>query len=229
MSRRVSETISKTGLSAIDCSKSSFRPATILVAAAALSVGLSAVAQDEASLSTMQQAAGPISFESFDQNGDGVVTEEEFNQIQSERMAERAEQAAAMGNAVNRATFSDFDLDGDGQLTAVELEHAQQARQRQAGMRQGSGIGQGRGQRQGIGRGMSMPDFSEFDADGDGTLSEAEFYQGRAERMSERAQQGGRMRNAASAPSFEAVDSDGDGLLSPEEFRAAQAQHHQQR
>lgn len=52
------------------------------------------------------------------------------------------------------------------------------------------GIGPGRGP--GAGRGMvrNMPSFSEFDRNGDGSISEQEFDQARANRIKERSQQG---------------------------------------
>ncbi len=70
--------------------------------------------------------------------------------------------------------------------------------------------------------------FGAFDQNGDGAVTEQEFYDARAQRMRERAQQGYPMRNAANAPSFESVDGDGNGVVSPDEFAAAQAQHRRQ-
>ena len=64
------------------------------------------------------------------------------------------------------------------------------------------------------------PSFSSFDTDADGTLSSAEYYAGRSQRMAERAKQGGKMKNAGNMPTFEDIDTDGDGVLSREEFDA---------
>lgn len=69
------------------------------------------------------------------------------------------------------------------------------------------------------------PAFAEFDLDGSGGISEQEFNQARAQRISERAQQGYPMRNLANAPAFADIDSDGDGSLSEEEFASHQASH----
>jgi hypothetical protein len=77
----------------------------------------------------------------------------------------------------------------------------------------------------GMGRGMGMPSFSEFDLDGDGTLTEDEFNKAHSQRMQQRAEQGYPMRNAPNAPGFETFDRDGDGRVNAAEFAEAQAQH----
>jgi hypothetical protein len=126
--------------------------------------------------------------------------------------------------------FSDFDLDGDGRMTPEEFTAGRRTRMQQMG-RMGPGMGSpgtGPGMGPGMGMGMGMPAFSDFDTDGDGALTSQEFYDARAERMRERAQQGFPMRNAPYAPAFESLDGDGDGRVSPEEFGAAQARHHQE-
>ena len=83
----------------------------------------------------------------------------------------------------------------------------------------------------GMGRGMGWqaPAFAEFDLDGNGVLTEAEFYQARAQRIAERSQQGYAMRGLANAPEFGEIDRNGDGQVDAIEFAAAQAQHRQQR
>jgi Ca2+-binding EF-hand superfamily protein len=79
-----------------------------------------------------------------------------------------------------------------------------------------------------MGMGRWAPAFSDFDLNGDGSLTEAEFNEARAKRMSERATQGYPMRNAGNAPAFGSLDTDGNGKVTPDEFAAAQAQHRQQ-
>ena len=76
-----------------------------------------------------------------------------------------------------------------------------------------------------MGKGHKMPMFSDIDADGDGAIVAAEFYQFRGERMADHAAAGGKMKNAAKAPTFEDIDSNGDGEVSPEEFSAHKAEH----
>jgi hypothetical protein len=75
------------------------------------------------------------------------------------------------------------------------------------------------------GMGRNMPTFADFDLDGDGAITEEEFYKARAERIAKRAQEGRKMKNLANAPSFDDIDTDDDGSVSPDEFGAHQAEH----
>ena len=68
------------------------------------------------------------------------------------------------------------------------------------------------------------PAYSDIDANADDQVTSEEFYAFRAGRMAERAEAGGKMKNAKNAPSFEDLDLDDDGNLSAEEF----AEHHSQ-
>ena len=67
--------------------------------------------------------------------------------------------------------------------------------------------------------------FSVFDMDQNGSISEAEFYSVREQRMAAKASEGKKMRCAASAPAFADLDTNGDGALSPEELTAGQKAH----
>ena len=169
-------------------------------------------------------ARGPIPFDVYDKDNNGLVSENEFNAVRGERMSTRAAEGRPMRGAASAPSFSEFDTNGNGQLTRDELAAGQRA---QMEKRQGMGMGQGRGM--GKGMGMNMPTFSEYDLDGDGKLLEKEFYEARGKRISERAQQGFQMRNLENAPSFSDIDTNGNGEISPEEFTARQSQHHLQR
>jgi len=172
----------------------------------------------------LAQPPGPIPFTAFDQDSDGIVTEQEFKSIRAERMAARAAAGAPMPGAANAPTFADFDSNGDGQLMPDEFAAGQQARmQGRPGM--GAGMGSGMGSGQGMGMGRNMPTFTEFDLNADGSLSEKEFYEARANRIAERSKQGYQMRNLANAPAFGDVDLNNDGLVDPQEFATAQAHH----
>lgn len=81
----------------------------------------------------------------------------------------------------------------------------------------------------GRGMGWQAPAFAEFDLDGNGILTEAEFYQARAQRIAERSQQGYAMRGLTNAPEFSEIDHNGDGQVDDAEFASAQARHRQER
>lgn len=74
------------------------------------------------------------------------------------------------------------------------------------------------------GMGRNMPSFADFDMNGDGAITETEFYEARAARIAKRAEEGRKMKNLANAPSFDDIDKDDDGSVSPDEFSAHQAE-----
>lgn len=174
-----------------------------------------------------------MTFSGFDRDGNGVVSEQEFTTTHAERMGARASAGAPMRGAANAPRFADLDQNGDGEMTQDEFDAFRQNRMQARpgmGMGSGQGMGPGMGMGPGAGRGMgrNMPSFGDFDLDGDGTIGQKEFYQARANRMAERAQQGYPMRNAGNAPSFESIDRDGDGQVDAEEFAQGQAEHRSQ-
>jgi hypothetical protein len=108
---------------------------------------------------------GPVPFNSFDTDGNGQVSQEEFKRAHSERLQQRTQsekQYRYMGNA---PAFGDIDSDADGGLSRGEVQahqqrqrelHQQQYQQRQQQMYQermnmsspgGMGSGQGGGRR----------------------------------------------------------------------------------
>lgn len=167
---------------------------------------------------------GPIPFTAFDQDSSGFITEDEFNAAREKRMAALAADGRPMRGAASAPSFSAFDTNADGQLNPDELAAGQNA-QMEKRRSMGYGMGQGQGMGNGMNMGRNMPEFSEFDLNGDGKILEDEFYQARNKRMSERAQQGYQMKNAGMAPPFSAVDTNGDGEVSAEEFSAHQSQN----
>ena len=68
---------------------------------------------------------GPIPFAAYDKDGNGVISEEEFNEVRDQRMAKRAAAGRPMQGAASAPAFSEFDTNGDGQLTEDELATGQ--------------------------------------------------------------------------------------------------------
>lgn len=74
-------------------------------------------------------ATGPVPFESFDVDGSGDVSQEEFNRMRSERIRVRSEEQRQFRNMGSAPGFSDIDTDGDGRLNRNEIQAHQKKRQ----------------------------------------------------------------------------------------------------
>ncbi|SKB27686.1 EF-hand domain-containing protein [Malaciobacter marinus] len=61
--------------------------------------------------------------------------------------------------------------------------------------------------------------FNSYDQNTDGEITSKEFYDVRAERMTQKANQNMPMRNAQNAPSFEDIDKNGDKKITKEELQ----------
>jgi Ca2+-binding EF-hand superfamily protein len=177
---------------------------------------------------------GPMPFSVFDQNGDGSISQQEFDTTHAQRRGSPNPQGNSARRYYDPPQFSEFDQNGDGSLSPNELSQGQMRRMQQRPQRmmgkgqqanQPAGPGMGRGKGMGPGMRRNMPAFSEFDLNGDGVLQRQEFDQARAERIRKRAEQGYMMRNLHNAPPFASIDTNGDGVVSPQEFSTAQAQH----
>jgi len=120
----------------------------------------------------------PPPFSDFDENGDGVVSAEEFADMRAARMAAKAESGKPMKGAASAPAFSDLDTDNDGVLTEAELVTGQKAH-RHAMQEKHKGAG-GKGMQHG--KGMKMPTFGDLDLDGDGCINAEEFAVHQAER-----------------------------------------------
>lgn len=147
--------------------KSAFE--TILIVAVVLAIVLLPLAAKAES----HGKHSPPPFTEFDQDGDGFVSEDEFNATRNARMAAMAEAGKPMKGAATAPAFSDLDTDGDGQLNEAELTAGQKAHMK--AMR-----GQHAGQEWGKGRGMKMPTFADLDTNGDGCISADEFAEHQA-------------------------------------------------
>jgi len=75
------------------------------------------------------QGMGMQSYSSLDSNGDGKVTQKEFETMQQSRMTAQAEAGRMMRNAGNAPQFSDIDVNGDGNLDKGEFQKHQAKQQ----------------------------------------------------------------------------------------------------
>jgi hypothetical protein len=125
---------------------------------------------------------GPPAFEDFDADGDGLVSQEEFDQFRAARIAARAAEGKQMRGLANAPSFADFDVNGDGQLDRDEFTAGRDARM-QAMRKQHGGAGGGPHGAHGHGKrqGMKMPTFADLDLDGNGCIDAEEFAQHQAQ------------------------------------------------
>ena len=117
---------------------------------------------------------GPPTFEQFDTDKDGFVSEAEFNALRGERIAARASEGRQMRGLENAPAFSDIDSNGDGRLDAEEFNAGRDAHMN--AMREKHG-----GQGMHHGKGMKMPTFEDLDLDGNGCIDAEEFAKHQAE------------------------------------------------
>ncbi|WP_299194431.1 hypothetical protein [uncultured Amphritea sp.] len=164
-------------------------------------------------------AQGPIPFAIYDQDGNGVISQEEFDDIRNMRIQNNAAAGAPMRGMANAPAFSDLDSNGDGQLSAAELQTAQAAQRNMKSQNQQMGPGNGM-----MGGGRNQPSFNEVDQDGDGFISQDEMNTFRNARITERVQAGYPMRNLANMKSFGDMDMNQDGMLDTDEFSQHQMQ-----
>ena len=67
-------------------------------------------------------------FSEYDLNGDGKITEKEFNEARSKRISERAQQGYQMRNLGSAPSFADIDANGDGEISVEEFAAHQSQR-----------------------------------------------------------------------------------------------------
>lgn len=58
----------------------------------------------------------PSTFQDFDTNNDGTITEQEFDARKTANMIKRAEEGRQLKNAGNSPMFTDLDTNKDGKI-----------------------------------------------------------------------------------------------------------------
>ncbi len=155
---------------------------------------------------------GAISFDIYDLNKDGYISENEFYDIRGKRQSLKANQGMPMRNAGNAPDFNLFDTNNDGKLTKLELLKAQNTQIKSNRSNQGNMNKGQRGSKQGKGQGrMNIPTFENFDLNNDGYLTKKEMAEARGNRS-------GRY----STP-FSDIDTNNDGQVSKDEFLVNQS------
>lgn len=79
------------------------------------------------------------------------------------------------------------------------------------------------GNKQGKNNRRNCPEFTDFDLDGDGSITSIEFDAGHQGMYRQHMNEGRKLRKLANAPGFSDIDTDGNGSMSREEFAAHQA------
>lgn len=67
-------------------------------------------------------------FSDYDQNGDGMISKEEFSEARARRVGDRARQGYALRNQDKAPSFEDLDKNGDGEISPREFAEHQQRR-----------------------------------------------------------------------------------------------------
>ena len=104
-----------------------------------LAIGLAMAATQAATQESTTPPPGPgamPTFQDFDLNKDGKITEEEFNEARAARIADRAQKGYQMRGLANASSFADIDTNHDGTLSAEEFAAHQAAHRQPGGRRQ---------------------------------------------------------------------------------------------
>jgi hypothetical protein len=137
---------------------------TILVIALVVAVLFTPLLADAA-----HHGSGPPTLEEFDSDGDGFLSQDEFEKGRAARHAEMAKEGRMMKGMASAPSFADFDSDGDGKLSSEEFTagHAKHMAEMQ-GKHKGAGKHQHHGKK-------DHARFEDIDTNGDGCIDKAEM------------------------------------------------------
>jgi len=122
-------------------------------------------------------------FEEYDLNNDGKITQNELEEARAKRMNEKAKEGKMLRNAANAPAFSEMDKNNDGSLNREEfqLHQTEQMKKWNKANCPGNCLGAGKGQGNGIMK--NAPTFAEIDTNKDGMISQEEFAAHQQQRM----------------------------------------------
>jgi hypothetical protein len=124
-------------------------------------------------------------FEEYDLNNDGKITQSELEEARAKRMSDKAKEGKMLRNAGNAPAFSEMDKNNDGSLTREEfqLHQTEQMKKWNKANCPSNCFGMGKGQGQGKGMMQNAPTFAEIDTNKDGMISQEEFAAHQQQRM----------------------------------------------
>ena len=128
-------------------------------------------------------------FEEYDLNSDGKITQSELEEARAKRMSQRAKEGKMLRNAKNAPAFADMDKNKDGSLDREEFRLHQMEQMKKWKKRHCAYDCPSTGVEKGMGR--NAPSFAEIDTNNDGVISQEEF----------RVHQTQRMKNQGNCPS----------------------------
>lgn len=183
------------------------------------------------------QAIAAADFATYDANGDGQITQAEFDAARSDEMAAQAARGQLPQDIDPNQTFGALDKNQDGVLSKDEFLRSlapdststrtsrADSNQPQALVQQQPETATGRSARDldsDIGRGFPPVNFSALDSDGDGVITALEYDVARSEAMERQSKQG-KLLKGQDIP-FSSLDKNGDGQVDTLEFQQFQAQ-----
>ncbi len=120
-------------------------------------------------------------FEEYDLNSDGKITQSELEEARAKRMSQKAKEGKMLRNAKNAPAFADMDKNKDGSLDREEFRLHQEEQMKKWKKRHCAYDCPSKGVGKGMGRNAAS--FAEIDTNNDGVISQEEFRVHQTQRM----------------------------------------------